>query len=56
MKVFKDLSQEEERVFRQWAREHYEPYSQIMGIWHPVVQDECVKINKETNCVLPKVR
>jgi hypothetical protein len=49
MNLFRHLPPTEEREFRQWARENYEPYTPIKGIWHPVVQDECVKINAEKN-------
>jgi hypothetical protein len=49
MKLFRDLSEEEEMEFRQWARDHYEPYTEIKGVWHWTVQDECVKINKQIN-------
>ena len=45
--MHKQLNQEEERQFRQWARDNYKPYSPISGVWHPVVQAECVKINME---------
>lgn len=44
--LFKNLSPAEEQEFRQWARENYKPLSPIKGIWHPVVQEECTKINK----------
>jgi len=47
MKIFRDLTKEEEGLFRHWARENYKPLSPINGIWHPVVQDECRKINEE---------
>jgi hypothetical protein len=47
MKLHRDLTPEEEAEFRQWARENYTPFSAVQGIWHPVVQDECQKINKE---------
>lgn len=47
MKLFKELTQAEEREMRQWARDHYRPFSEIQGVWHPVVQAECVEINKE---------
>ena len=47
MKLFRNLTTEEEDEFRQWARDNYEPFSEIKGVWHPVVQDECVKINQE---------
>lgn len=44
--LFRDLDDEEEERFRQWARDNYEKYSEISGIWHPVCQDECKKINE----------
>tara|TARA_R110002167_G_scaffold143936_6_gene333530 strand:+ start:2328 stop:2531 length:204 start_codon:yes stop_codon:yes gene_type:complete len=47
-RMFKDIPEgsEEEKEFRLWARENYEPLSPILGIWHPVVQNECVKMNE----------
>ena len=48
MKLFKDLDPEEEEEYRQWARDNYEPFSEIKGIWHPVVQSECTRINATT--------
>lgn len=45
MKLFKDLSPAEEREFRDWAQKNYRAFEPIQGTWHPVVQDECVKIN-----------
>ena len=47
MELFRKLDTEEEASFRQWARDSYTPLSPIQGIWHPVVQDECAKINSE---------
>ena len=47
MSIFKNLTPEEEQQYRQWARDNYEPLSEICGVWHPVVQDECATINKE---------
>jgi len=44
---FRELSKKEEKQFRKWARDNYVPNTPIQGIWHPVVQDECVRINKE---------
>lgn len=49
MKLWRELTQEEERQFRQWARENYKPLSEINGLWHPVIQDECKKINENTS-------
>lgn len=46
MKLFRDLSEQEE--FRRWARKNYVAFTPIPGIWHPVVQDECRRINEET--------
>jgi hypothetical protein len=54
--MFRELTPEEEVPFRQWARENYKPFDPIKGIWHPVVQEECTKINKESDLVLPKMR
>lgn len=47
MSLFKSLNADEEKQFRQWARENYTPGSEIKGVWHPVVQDECTKMNIE---------
>jgi hypothetical protein len=47
MKLFRDLSESEEAEFRAWARANYIAFQKIDGVWHPVVQDECVKINAE---------
>jgi len=44
---FRALSPAEEAKFRSWARDNYKAGSEIKGIWHPVVQDECVRINGE---------
>ena len=43
---WKSLTEEEEEVYRQWARDNYKPMEPINGVWHPVVQEECVHINK----------
>lgn len=50
---FRDISEEEQKEFRQWARDNYTPFSDIKGIWHPVVQDECTKINQEKSVFTP---
>lgn len=49
MGLFRELTPEEEKDFRKWARDNYKPYNEIKGVWHPVVQDECVRMNKETD-------
>lgn len=45
--MFRTLTTNEEQEFRAWARANYEPLEEIRGIWHPVIQDECAKINAE---------
>lgn len=45
---FRNLSDEEISEFRRWARENYVKFSNISGVWHPIVQLECVVINSET--------
>jgi len=50
--LFRNLTPEQQRQFRVWARMNYRPFDPIQGIWHPVVQDECVKMNAEA--VLPE--
>tara|TARA_Y100000996_G_C22455687_1_gene615803 strand:- start:452 stop:637 length:186 start_codon:yes stop_codon:yes gene_type:complete len=44
---FIELDNEQETLFRNWAREKYEPFTDIKPVWHPVVRDECIKINTE---------
>jgi hypothetical protein len=53
MKLFQDLTPEQEKIFRQWARDNYKALSPIAGIWHPVVQDECRKINESYDLDFP---
>ncbi len=45
--IFRKLTEGETKEFKQWARENYKPFTEIKGIWHPIVQEECVQINKE---------
>ena len=47
MNLFKTLSDEEKKEYRKWARENYKTYEPIKGIWHPIVQEECVRMNEE---------
>lgn len=44
---FRDLNESEVKEFRKWARNNYIVGSNIPIIWHPIVRDECEKINKE---------
>jgi hypothetical protein len=45
--LFKTLTEEEQAEFRVWARENYKRGEPISGVWHPVVQAECVRMNAE---------
>lgn len=49
MELYRKLNPEEEKEFRQWARDNYTPGTDIKGAWHPIVRDECHKINQELN-------
>ena len=42
---FRDITPAEEAEFRQWARDHYRKDDPVNPLWHPVVQDECGRIN-----------
>lgn len=58
-KLFRKLTVVEEHVWRNWAQSNYVPFTPIDGLWHPVVQDECAKINsacgeEEEEPTLPK--
>ena len=47
MKIFSPLTEEAEVEFRAWAHKFYPPLTDINGVWHPVMQDECVRINEK---------
>ena len=47
MTLFRELDETDTESFKQWARDNYSPGEEISGVWHPVVQKECVKINEE---------
>lgn len=44
---FRKLDDDDIEKFRRSAREKYELFTPIDGIWHPVYQAECVKMNHE---------
>ena len=46
MRLFRDLTLEEEQQFRAWARANYKAFEPIDGTWHPVIQHECAEINR----------
>ena len=43
--LFRQLSNEEEIQFKTWASDNYVIGSEILEIWHPVIQKECQRIN-----------
>jgi hypothetical protein len=47
MNLFRKLGPIETEEHKAWARKHYVPLTDICGVWHPVVQKECAKINQE---------
>jgi len=47
MNLFKPVEEIDVLAFKQWARDNYSPGEEISGVWHPIVQSECVKINEE---------
>ena len=47
MDIWRSLDSDEKEKFKAGARKNYKPFSEINGTWHPVYQEECVKINNE---------
>ena len=50
---FKNLNDEEEKIHRKWARDNFNPatdtYIHKIGLWHPVVIDECIQMKIDFN-------
>lgn len=44
---FRQLNESEKKEFKQWARDNYTPGDKISELWHPIVRQECEKINEE---------
>ena len=55
MKLFRDLEASEVADFKKWARDNYKPNDPIKGIWHPIIQDECVQMNSEHRLALSDI-
>lgn len=51
MKLFKELTEKEVKEFKAWAHKNYKLCSEINGVWHPVVQEECARINRKAKLV-----
>ena len=45
--MFKNMTEEEESDFQQWARDNYVPFTEIKNFWHPVVRLECARMDVE---------
>lgn len=41
------LTAEDKAFYRAWARQSYEPNGAINESWHPVVRQECERIDRE---------
>ena len=54
MSIFRDLTASEIAKFEAWADANYTPFQSISALWHPVVQERCVAINKSANDNSPK--
>jgi len=48
---FKTLTADEDKEFRQWARDSWRPGDPISPMWHPVVRDECRTMTEEARRV-----
>jgi len=44
---FKVLNKKETAEFKQWARENHKIGDRVEPIWHPVVREECKRIDEE---------
>lgn len=45
--LFRVLTGAEEQEFRDWARETHRPGEIVNPLWHPVVREECFRIDAE---------
>lgn len=43
---FINITPQDAALFRKWARENYKAFTPIKEVWHPVVRDECAKLNR----------
>ncbi len=48
LKMFRELSSDEEKAFRQHSRDTFDPSTDVVNpVWHPVSRDECNKMITE---------
>ena len=45
--LHKELTEDEITIYKQWARDNYILDEPIKLIWHPVIVEECILINKQ---------
>jgi hypothetical protein len=45
--MFKELTSEEIKEYKKWARKNYVLAETISETWHPVIQKECATMNEE---------
>lgn len=45
MNIYRILNEKETKEFQQYAKENYVPGTMINPIWHPVVKEECKRMN-----------
>jgi len=45
MNIYRTLDKKETKEFQQWAKENYVPGTVISPVWHPVIKEECKKMN-----------
>jgi hypothetical protein len=45
--IWRPLDPEETKEFRKWARDNYVISTPINKVWHPAIQEECHKMNRE---------
>ena len=52
--IFKKLNSKEEIEYRLFARNNYYLFTTIPGTWHPIIQEECLKMNLEKSKFVKK--
>jgi hypothetical protein len=45
--IWRKLSKSEEEEFKIWAKENHKPFDRVSPLWHPVIKEECAKIDQK---------
>jgi len=45
--LFRELNDDEVNQFKQWARDNYVLGTEVSKLWHPVVREECERMEQE---------